>query len=90
MRKFGNSASQRGAVALAVPLLLLLIIAAVFYILITQGIIKTSIPVPSIPGTKKEPTVTLQNQYQNPFDKSSGYRNPFSEYANPFDALKNK
>lgn len=37
---------------------------------------------------KQEPTVTLQKQYQNPFDKSAQYVNPFSSYKNPFDSLK--
>lgn len=35
----------------------------------------------------KEPTVTLTKDYDNPFDKSTQYTNPFSEYKNPFDNL---
>lgn len=80
---------ERGVVALTIPLLLLLAIAAVLFILISQGLIKIpSKALPTLPGQKKEPTVELQKQYQNPFDKSSQYLNPFSGYKNPFDALK--
>lgn len=39
-------------------------------------------------GQTKDPTVSLQTQYQNPFDENSQYVNPFSEYKNPFDSLK--
>jgi hypothetical protein len=31
-----------------------------------------------------KPTVKLQAQYNNPFDKDSQYANPFSQYKNPF------
>lgn len=86
MKKDPHSA-QSGVVTLAVPVLLLIIIAVILYILFSQGIIKAP-TTPSLPGLKKEPTVSLQNQYQNPFDKSAQYVNPFSEYKNPFDALK--
>ncbi len=79
--------NQKGAIALAVPLLLIATAAAVFYILISQGIIKGP-TLPIFPGAKKEPTVSLQKQYQNPFDKNAQYLNPFSQYKNPFDALK--
>lgn len=77
--------SQKGVVALAIPLLFLLIIAAVIFILISQGVIKKS-TLPQLPGAKKEPTVNLQTQYQNPFDGK--FVNPFAGYKNPFDALK--
>lgn len=33
-------------------------------------------------------TVKLQAQYNNPFDKSSQYANPFSQYKNPFVVAK--
>jgi len=78
---------QKGVVALAVPLLLLLIAAAVIFILLSSGILKKT-TLPSLPGQKKEPTVQLQNQYQNPFDKNAQYVNPFSGYKNPFDSIK--
>lgn len=79
--------NQKGVVALAVPLLLLFIVAAVVFVLVSSGIIKTT-RLPSLPGQKKEPTVSLQNQYKNPFDKGTQYVNPFSGYKNPFDILK--
>ena len=81
--------NQKGVIALVAPLLILLIIAAVFFVLISQGILK--IPAKSLPGLSskgKEPTVSLQKQYQNPFDKNTQYVNPFSKSKNPFDNLK--
>lgn len=78
--------NQKGAIALVAPLFLL-IIAAVIFVLISQGIIKLpSKLVPGLPGKGQEPTVTLQTQYQNPFDGK--FVNPFVGYKNPFDALK--
>lgn len=78
--------NQKGVIALAAPLLLLIAIAAVLFILISLRIIKN--PLKSLPGARKEPTVSLQTQFINPFDKSAQYVNPFASYKNPFDALK--
>ncbi len=80
--------NQRGVIALAAPILMLLIIAVVVFTLISQGLIKNPLKSVTLPGQSKEPTVSLQKQYQNPFDKSAQYVNPFSEYQNPFDSLK--
>ncbi len=81
--------NQKGVLHLVLPLVLLFITGAVIFGLITFGIIKIpSKLLPSLPGIKKEPTVSLQKQYQNPFDKSAQYVNPFSSYKNPFDSLK--
>lgn len=80
---------QRGIIALSVPLLLIVIGAVLVVILISTGIIKNPLPKQIqqlIPA--KEPTVSLQKQYQNPFDKGAQYVNPFTKYKNPFDALK--
>lgn len=33
---------------------------------------------------KKQPTVTLKTEYNNPFNKESQYVNPFEKYKNPF------
>ncbi len=77
--------NQKGVIALAVPLLLLLIAAAVIFIILSSGVLKKT-ALPSLPGQKKEPTVKLQTQYQNPFDGK--FVNPFAGYKNPFDALK--
>ncbi len=81
--------NQRGVVHLIIPLLLLLILAAVIFSLATMGVIKIPLgSLPSAPGNKQEPLVVLQKQYQNPFDQSAQYVNPFSESKNPFDLLK--
>lgn len=79
--------NQKGVVALAVPLLILLIIGAVVFVLSSQGFIKLPSKIlPAIPGKDKGPTVSLQTQYQNPFDGK--FVNPFAGYKNPFDVLK--
>lgn len=77
---------ERGVVALIPLTLLIIVLALIFYVLLSQGIIKSPV---KLPGVKKtEPTVSLQTQYANPFDKNSQYVNPFASYKNPFDALK--
>lgn len=35
----------------------------------------------------KLPTVKLETQYQNPFNRNTQYANPFDEYKNPFAQL---
>ncbi len=80
--------NQKGVIALAAPIILLLVVGAVVFILISQGLIKNPLKSISLPGQSKEPTVSLQKQYQNPFDKSAQYVNPFASYKNPFDLLK--
>lgn len=73
---------QKGVVALIAPLFLLIAGVAFFFILVSLGVITNPLK------TTKEPTVTLQKQYDNPLDKSSQFVNPFSSYQNPFDSLK--
>lgn len=79
---------ELGVIHLVLPLILLLVVIA-GALVIYFGVIRSplSIKLPNLVN-KKEPTVTLQKQYQNPFDKSTQYVNPFSEYQNPFDSLK--
>lgn len=79
--------NQKGVIVLAAPLLFLLIAAVIIFVLISQGLIKNPLKSIALPGQSKEPTVSLQKQYQNPFDKSTQYVNPFSSYKNPFDSL---
>lgn len=79
--------NQKGVIALTVPLLLLVILAAIAFILVSQGYIKLPVKsLPKVPGTTSEPTVSLQTKYDNPFDGK--FVNPFAGYKNPFDALK--
>jgi len=80
--------NQKGAIVLIAPLVFLLIIAIILFFLISQGIIKNPLKSLSLPGQPKESTISLQKQYQNPFDKDTQYVNPFSSYQNPFDTLK--
>ncbi|MBI2327658.1 hypothetical protein HYU92_05070 [Candidatus Curtissbacteria bacterium] len=53
------------------------------YLLVTKGLVK----LPSFLNIKKEPTVELKTQYQNPFHKQSQYVNPFDKYKNPFAGI---
>lgn len=78
---------QKGVIHLALPLLIIIILIALF-LLVASGVIKNPLKSLSLPLTdKKEPTVSLQTGYKNPFDKTAQYVNPFSVYKNPFDAL---
>lgn len=79
---------EAGVIHLAVPLLLLLAAGAVIFLMVSQGILKLpSKLVPPLSGLSKPSAVNLKQQYQNPFDKSSQFVNPFSKYKNPFDTL---
>lgn len=80
--------NQKGTALLLAPLLILFILAAIIYIFITLGIIKSPLKSIPLPQVKKETSVSLQKQYQNPFDKNTQYVNPFSSYQNPFETLK--
>lgn len=75
------------------PILLILPIVVVVIVII--GVVLFSKGTVKIPGksalqttSSAEPQVELKTEYQNPFDKSTQYENPFSEYQNPFDQLK--
>lgn len=72
------------------PLILLLIGAIVILavvLLIRHGLIQPQVSkIPGLGQQAKEPTVSLQTQYQNPFEGK--FVNPFAGYKNPFDALK--
>lgn len=78
--------SEKGVIALLPLVLVIAAVAIVLYILVSQGIIKNPLP-GNLPGIKQDPTVSLQTTYDNPFDQSSQYVNPFASYKNPFDSL---
>ncbi|MBI2595812.1 hypothetical protein HYW46_03730 [Candidatus Daviesbacteria bacterium] len=73
---------QKGVIHLALPLLLLLVIAG--SLLIYFGFINN--PFKNLPGLSKKqsPKVTLKTGYRNPFNKDTQYLNPFQAYKNPF------
>lgn len=74
------------------------IYAIVAFLLSFTLLIVTSLQPPSTTSARvenktpqvenQEPSVTLKTDYQNPFDKSTQYVNPFSDYKNPFDAIE--
>ena len=66
-------------------LLIVLIIAA---IVVAVLVFKGKVPNPVSQLTSKEPTIALQTQYNNPFDDSAQYVNPFNSYKNPLNNLK--
>lgn len=80
--------NQKGTIVLLAPLLILFILAALIYIFVTLGIIKSPLKNVPLPQVKRETSVSPQKQYQNPFDKNTQYVNPFSSYQNPFETLK--
>ena len=77
---------QKGEIKL-LPLLVvaLLVVVAALFFLISRGIVSNPVP-----GIIKVPTssVELKPEYENPLDKEAQYTNPFSDYKNPFDAIK--
>ncbi len=80
---------QKGVIHLALPLLLIILFIAALFLMSALGVIKNplkSLSLSSLSG-KKEPTVSLQTSYKNPFDKGAQYINPFSAYKNPFDSI---
>lgn len=79
--------NQRGIVHLALPLVLLLIIGAAIYFLISLGIIKNPFQKLGFVG-QKGPKVSVKSEYSNPFDKNTQYVNPFETYKNPFVVSK--
>lgn len=85
--------NQTGNVALVAILILGVLAIVIGVVLYTQGIIKlpgksSSINPKSSTENDNGVEVGLKNEYQNPFDKSTQYENPFSDYKNPFDKLK--
>lgn len=79
--------TEKGIIHLALPLLLILMAIAAF-LLVSSGVIKIPVKNLQLKTSEKEPTVSLQTSYKNPFDKAAQYVNPFSSYKNPFDVLK--
>ena len=75
---------QKGVIHLALPLLLLLIAAAVA--LIYFGVIKN--PLKSLKLGQSVPSVDLKTDYKNPFKQETQYVNPFDTYKNPFTIAK--
>lgn len=75
---------QRGVIHLALPLLLLLVLGAGLFILISLGVIQNPLKNLFQKGLK----VTPKTEYQNPFKKETQYVNPFETYKNPFTIAK--
>ena len=69
-------------------LIILLIVGGVvvgLYLLTSKDSNLTSL---NLNPLKQNVAVTLQTQYQNPFDRNSQYANPFAQYKNPFNVAK--
>lgn len=74
--------NQKGVIHLALPLILLLIVAVVA--LIFFGVIKN--PFKNL--FQQGPKVNLKTEYKNPFKQETQYVNPFEKYKNPFTVAK--
>lgn len=74
--------NQKGVVHLLLPVLIVLIVAAlaVYFIFFNKSF--------TIPGLsnlgKQEPKIAVKSEYKNPFKKENQYVNPFDEYKSPF------
>lgn len=83
-----NLASEKGVLHLAALFVILILLGAGIFLLVSLGVIQNPLKkLADLPGAKKEPTVSLQTSYKNPFDKSAQYVNPFASYKNPFDGI---
>lgn len=81
--------NERGIAHILLILLLLIGIAVGIYLVTNPQIFKSRANLQSLTNqNKKDPTVSLQTEYKNPFDKNAQYVNPFTSYHNPFDSLK--
>ena len=76
--------SKKKIVLIALPLVLLVGVA--LFGLVYFRIVKN--PFQNLPLFQKELKVSLKPEYQNPFDKTSQYVNPFETYKNPFAVAK--
>lgn len=68
-------------------LLALLLVSGAAVLLYLYSVKNLSLP-GQVGTDGQKPTVKLQAQYNNPFDKNSQYSNPFSQYKNPFVVAK--
>ena len=62
---------------IALIAVILLVIASVLYTVVFKA----------RPFGPKAPTVKLETEYKNPFNRNTQYANPFDEYKNPFASL---
>lgn len=80
---------QAGVAPIFLILPIVVVIAIIGVLIFAKGTVKLPGKSASAPtGSSEEAQVELKTEYQNPFDKSTQYENPFSEYQNPFDQLK--
>lgn len=81
--------NQRGVLHLALPLVILLIVGAAVFILVSLGVIKNPFSGLKVPGIGQGgPKVEVKKEYENPFKKETQYVNPFENYKNPFEVAK--
>ncbi len=60
----------------------ILVIVLIVVLLIISGFVYYFVFLKNIFTPSKQP------EYRNPFQKTSSYENPFTDYKNPFDNLK--
>ena len=80
------SVSQRGVAPLFIILVVLILVAVALGAFVMTGVV--SVPGLSKKTTEEASTVSLKEEYQNPFDEKTQYKNPFDSYQNPFDTLQ--
>lgn len=64
--------------------------AGVFLLLPAKTIPQKTAVQQQVPTLTPSPTIPIETQYENPFDKNAQYENPFSEsgYENPFESIE--
>lgn len=79
MNPIPTTASRKKPLVLAMILVSIIIVGAIFYFVILKK------PIPKI---SSGPRVSTKTEYKNPFDKKTQYVNPFETYKNPFVVAK--
>ncbi len=81
-----TSKNQKRAGLILISLIGVVLIITVLVAVLSA--IKKSAPTQEVAKTSETSSIKPQTEYDNPFDKTAQYVNPFSSYKNPFDSLK--
>ena len=81
-----QSKNQKRTGLILISLIGAFLIVTVLALVLTAT--KKSAPTQEVTKTTETSTIKLQTAYNNPFDKSTSYVNPFSSYKNPFDNIE--
>ncbi|OGM32668.1 hypothetical protein A2803_01250 [Candidatus Woesebacteria bacterium RIFCSPHIGHO2_01_FULL_44_21] len=79
---------QRGIIHLLPLVLVGVLVVVLLALAVLSGGLPKSVQQTLLRSTPESVSVSLSQEYNNPFDSNSQYVNPFSTYKNPFDLAK--